>query len=308
MRTHNLLVVIGIALFVYILSRVGLRSIAEVMLSADPWYLLLLIPLLAANVLTKGLKWKEIIRAHSTDYPILSSCKIFLIGLFTGLVTPARAGDIIRVFYLRKSNNISTAKAVSTVFIDRLLDIITLVVLLGISVAVLGTYISIPLYFSLFTFLFLIAFFVAMKRGLIEKVLKFLFSLFAPEKYRPALREFYHNAKNSDKGLILTAFLLGLVTWGLTIGEGYLIVLSLGLKIPISYLALSIPIITIVEILPISISGMGTREATCIFLFSLIGIKADEAVAFSLLYALLTYWFLGVIGAVLWVRNPVQFK
>lgn len=256
-------------------------------------------------MLTKGLKWEAVIKAHSANYPLLDSCKVFLIGLFTGLVTPARAGDIIRVFYLRNSN-ISTAKAFSTVFIDRLLDIVTLAILSAISVAVLGTYVNIPLFFSIFTFLLIIVFLAALKKGLIEKLLKLFFSLFAPEKYRPALKEFYRNAKNSDKPLIIKAFLLGLINWGLTMGEGYLIVLSLGLDIPFSYLALSIPIITIIEILPISISGIGTREAACIFLFSLIGIKAEAAVAFSLLYALLTYWFLGMVGAVLWIRTPVQ--
>lgn len=66
-------------------------------------------------------------------------------------------------------------------------------------------------------------------------------------------------------------------------------------------------LVVIIELIPVSISGVGTRDAFLIFVLGLIGIGKESAIAFSLLY-LLTYWFLGLIGFFFWVKEPVKLK
>ena len=50
-----------------------------------------------------------------------------------------------------------------------------------------------------------------------------------------------------------------------------------------------IPLITLLDALPISFSGLGTRDAAMIFLFSLMSLSAEAAVSFSLLILVFNY-------------------
>ena len=67
----------------------------------------------------------------------------------------------------------------------------------------------------------------------------------------------------------------------------YFIVLALGLDVSLFYIFLFIPIVTIIEILPISILGLGSRDAAIILLFALIGINKENAFAISFLLLIL---------------------
>jgi uncharacterized membrane protein YbhN (UPF0104 family) len=95
---------------------------------------------------------------------------------------------------------------------------------------------------------------------------------------------------------------MGTLSW-LVVGYGcFMLALSLGLNISYWYLLVSLAISSAVAILPISISGLGTREATFILLFSLIAIVPEEAISFSLL--VLAWNLLPMLpGAILYVSK-----
>ena len=60
------------------------------------------------------------------------------------------------------------------------------------------------------------------------------------------------------------------------------------------------------DLLPISISGIGTRDMALIFLFGLKGVSAEQAVAFSLLYLFMSYWLIALIGVGVYFRYPIE--
>jgi hypothetical protein len=65
-------------------------------------------------------------------------------------------------------------------------------------------------------------------------------------------------------------------------------ILTLALGMPLSYLsfALLLPVMIVIELLPISILGFGPREAALFMLFTNSGIHKEDLVVFSLLMAL----------------------
>jgi len=90
-----------------------------------------------------------------------------------------------------------------------------------------------------------------------------------------------------------------------TISGLYLLALALGLPIkfvPVSY---AIALGSLVTLLPISISGLGTREATIIAYLSTLGISAEAALGFSLLVFATFYLGGGLMGAAAWWLKPV---
>jgi uncharacterized membrane protein YbhN (UPF0104 family) len=52
---------------------------------------------------------------------------------------------------------------------------------------------------------------------------------------------------------------------------------------------------------------MGTREATVIYFFSVVGVGAVDAVGFSLVYVLCGTYLTALAGFVLWLRHPVKW-
>jgi uncharacterized membrane protein YbhN (UPF0104 family) len=68
------------------------------------------------------------------------------------------------------------------------------------------------------------------------------------------------------------------------IGAGW----SLGLHIPLSMFAIVMPIVLLVSLLPLSLGGVGMREAASVSLFGLAGVAPDAAFALAGLVSLLT--------------------
>tara|TARA_B100000427_G_C15460098_1_gene573624 strand:- start:997 stop:1215 length:219 start_codon:yes stop_codon:yes gene_type:complete len=64
----------------------------------------------------------------------------------------------------------------------------------------------------------------------------------------------------------------------------------------------------LVSFLPISISGLGTRDATLIFLFSLINIQSELALSYSLLIFFTIFLAGGLFGYFCWWIKPLDFN
>ena len=85
----------------------------------------------------------------------------------------------------------------------------------------------------------------------------------------------------------------------------YLIALSIGLKIKIVYFFIFLPIVGAITMLPISLGGLGLRDAATIYFFAKAGVSRDSAFAMSLLNFsfILVYGAIGGLIYVLTVRH-----
>ena len=64
----------------------------------------------------------------------------------------------------------------------------------------------------------------------------------------------------------------------------------------------------LISFIPISISGLGTRDAALIYLFSLVELKPELAVSYAFLVFLTFFVCGGLIGAVAWWIKPLEFN
>jgi uncharacterized protein (TIRG00374 family) len=307
-------VLIGLVLFALILLNLDLNALAAVILNANPSYLLIALALVALTLVGKGLKWMLIIRAGGKQCPLPESTKLFCIGFFLSLLTPGRIGDLARALYLR--DRMPAGSALSTVIVDRLIDIVIILLLSLFSVigfAYLFGIVVVPpeIVLAIMAVFFLSAGFF-MRKKYATLVLRPFYNMFIPprlkETFRLNFRSFYASLKelrNSKLNLMLSVT-LGFANWLISIATGYFIALSLGINVPFFFFILLIPMLSLIELLPISVSGIGTRDAGAIFLFSFYSVSAEPAVAFSLLYLVLAYFSVALIGALLFMLNPLK--
>jgi hypothetical protein len=84
----------------------------------------------------------------------------------------------------------------------------------------------------------------------------------------------------------------------------YILALSFPISIPFISFILIYPIASLISLIPVTVSGFGTREGTLIYLFSLYGIADETTVAISLggyVVTMLIPSFIG--GALSFLRN-----
>jgi len=297
-RYQKYLIVIGISLFAYLIIKTDPQAILDSLKTINFQILLLILPVLVLDGLVKGNKWKLVIRSHGMDYPLKDSIQAFLIGVFFGLVTPGRAGDVVRANFLQQKQK-SYSKSLSTVLVDRVIDIGTLAVLGTLSVFLISYLFGRPDIAYILLILLLIGYFTGLAALSSERISMF----FLKRIGRQSLIDFYINLRQLDKKKLFFATILGFIAWVITPIEALIIIYSMDLNVTFLFIFLCIPIITLAEIIPVTISGLGTREAAYIALFGLIGISEPVAIAYSLSYLVFTFWGPALVGLFFWIQK-----
>jgi uncharacterized membrane protein YbhN (UPF0104 family) len=109
----------------------------------------------------------------------------------------------------------------------------------------------------------------------------------------------------SQGRLMLTATLLSVVVQVANVILVWLIGEALGLPIPPLYYGVLVPLVTLLTLAPISLNGMGLREAGTVLLLAPLGVSTASAVTLSLLtFAVFTAASLGGLGFYLVGRFP----
>jgi len=134
-----------------------------------------------------------------------------------------------------------------------------------------------------------------------KKRSKFLLRIFykklIPKKIKERIKKGFHSFYEDmpKKRYFILFFLLNLINWIISYTVVFFIGLSLGIDISFFYFLAILPIGTFVSLIPITINGLGTREAMLITLFSLFNINATKVFSMSIL----SLFFAGVIPAII---------
>lgn len=302
MKIKKYLPIIGIAIFLYILIRLDISIILSEMFKINLIFLLASFFLLFLLMITQTTKWFVIAKAQKIGVPFLESFKINLITNFYGSITPSRLGTLIRAEYLKKYTN-KFGKGLSNFIIDKVLDIISLllisIVFSFIIINQLGLVLTLNLLFFLLILSFLSIIFMDKRKS--KFLLRWIYRILIPkkmkEKAKTTFEEFYEDMPK--KKYFLLFFLTNLINWFIVYLIVFLIALGLGINLPfIIFLALY-PLGTLSTMIPITIAGLGTREAVLISLFSIFNISAEKVFSLSLLVFIITIIIPAIIGAIL---------
>jgi hypothetical protein len=139
---------------------------------------------------------------------------------------------------------------------------------------------------------------------------RFLFGKIVPEKFKNKLNEgineFNEGINQMINPILLFGIFLTVLSYSIFFFQCYLVARSMGLPMNYIELALIMSIVNLITFIPISISGLGTREASMIFLFKTIGLSTEIAVSFSFLVFFTSFICGGLMGFIAWWYNPIQ--
>ncbi len=131
----TLVVAATAGLLVVFLWNADLGRVAADLREADAGLLLLALATIGVNVLVRSLRWQYLLAPLGAT-ACRHAAEATIIGFAASAVLPARAGEIIRPYVLARREQLSTAGAFATIIIERLLDLLTVLVLFGASVLV----------------------------------------------------------------------------------------------------------------------------------------------------------------------------
>ena len=313
MNPSRLLPLIGIVIFLYLLSSINLPEVAHIILKVNLLIFGIAILVTAVDITLKAFKWKLIFSIYNIPVPYSRFLSSWIIGLSLSMITPGKVGDFGKAYYLK--DKAPLGKSLTTVMAARIIDLITLFILAIIGLTIFATTYSpntIILTITYFLFaVFLIGITLLSKQSIATRILKPFFVRLVPSRYKPILTSVYGDFYSGvglilgRKKMLVFVILITLLIWLGTVLALFLVAQSLGFDIPYDFLLIVFPVITLLEALPISFSGVGTRDATLIFFFGFIMLSAEAALSISLLYLLMTYIFV-VIGFWLWHKNPIR--
>lgn len=302
---------IGVVIIVFILSKLDLTEIKEIFFSSNKYYLIFGFLLTIVSIFAKSLRWNYLKKIQGIKYSITNSFVMYSASLLVGLATPGRLGELSKLFYL-KNDGYSYGKSLFNVVIDRLFDMFFLLVFGAAGMFFFFNLFKkeIP-YILIFTVIALIFVYLFIKTNLLKAILSRAFNFIIPVKYQKSwqvnLQDFIVDLKSLKAKHYLFALAITCISWLLYYFQMSIFARAIGIDISFLYLAISTTVAGIVTMIPISYSGIGTRDLVLITLFSLVFISKESAVTLSSLI-LFTHIFMAIMGFVCWLKKPLRLK
>ena len=294
----------ALLVFFFLAKKISFAEIGRELRDASWGWLALALSLNVVGLVAASHRWRILTRALGDDIPYGILFRSFLVSHFFGNFLPTRfGGDVVRIWDGSKHSR-SLVRASAVVLVDRATGLIVLFLFaLAASLFRLDMAREIPVIWAALLLgtaglLAIALFFLPAAgrwmerlpaRGLLQKLKTKVLDLRAAIlAYRKSPRAF---AAATAWAVLLQ---LNVILFYILIGK------ALHLSVPVLDYFIFIPVVLLVQTIPISINGWGVREASYIKIFAFYGITAATAVSFSLLDAAFGL-AVGLAGGVIYI-------
>ena len=299
--------IVSFALITYILIyKTSIKEILEALSGANLFWIVISFSLHALGLLISAYRWQILIKAQGDQVPLGFLAKSYLVSSFFNNFLPTRiGGDVVRIWDGSRYSR-SLVKSSAVIVVERLTGIIVLLVfalvasLIRLEMAQQIPVIWVSLLLGILGLLLIALFFMPISKKLLERI---------PEKgilqkIKPKIFTFRDTALiyRDKKSYFFKALFWALLLQINVILHYFLIGKALHLDIQLIDYFIFIPIVHLILIIPITISGFGLREGTYIEIFKFYGISASVAVSFSFIDVIFQL-VVGLVGAVIYITR-----
>jgi uncharacterized membrane protein YbhN (UPF0104 family) len=305
-RRHVLLaakIAVSIILLVVLFSRIDVGRLWATARQASIGWLIAAFVIYSVNVAAAVWRWRLLLEAQHVDIPSKRLLGSFLVATFFNNFLPSNiGGDFIRI---ADSARVTGSKTLATmvILVDRGLGLMALVLVaaLGASASVRIHPAAMPIWP------------VWLWAGFLIGAVASAPAVFAPDGFGRLLQPLtvFHPEWVGDRietltealtkfrdapGALVGCFGGALFVQATIVVFYFAVAYALHLDVPLSDLAVVVPVSFVVQMLPVSVNGFGVREATFSFYFSKVGHSIESALLVSLVAQALIMLF-SLIGA-----------
>ncbi len=287
----------------------GPRELWAVLERLDPAYGLLSLVFMGLTILIGMLRWRKVLLVQDIRLSVGRASEISLVAhFFNSLLLGSTGGDLVKAFYAARETHHLKTEAVVTVFVDRLIGLLSMLVfatammlpnlaLLTAHRPLAGLALLIVLMLLAGGMFTILSFWGGISRRWPQAR---LWLRKAPkgevlERSLDACRRF-----GQEPLFLVRAFGLSMVLNVACVLQVWALARGLGLVVDPVVLFVVVPVIICISALPITPSGLGVRENLYVLMLAEIGIHATQALSLSLLaYAGSLFW--SVVGGLVYV-------
>jgi len=282
-------VAISMALLALLLCKLDSARIVDAVHQAAWWTILIAVALQMLLFSLASLRWWVLLNYHACGYRPATLLAPYFIGvLFNNILPTALGGSLFRMYYIYQDNH-GAVVAASPIVTERLLGLVAMITTATMVVPFLSHE---PAY-------------VRVLANTLPWLLALAFAALAligsPPVYRvvQAALVRWHRFKIvatalrvaeavqiylAHPGLVVSVFAISVGLQVMSASVYYLLGLGLGVTLtPLDYLLIA-PLVFIAATLPVSIGGLGVREAAAVSLFTAAGMPTSDAGALAFLY------------------------
>lgn len=277
-RKHTLLVLklsVSILLLLFLYHNTPLQQIGAVLAQSNLALLALVGCLLLLNTTLSALKWRILLLSDQIDIPLSKLVVSYLIGGFFNLFLPSNiGGDSYRIYdIMRKSGQ--GVRTAASVFADRLSGFIALTCLSLAASIFVAVHVDRPFLFTLPLIVLcglLLALYLLWRRTPVLWMLRVSRLDRFPKLLRFCETFFAAFARyGSEPGTVVRVMLISFAFQFLLILAVYLMAWAIQAQVPFIYFLAFVPLITLMEAVPVSVYGIGVRDMGYVFFFQFAG-------------------------------------
>jgi len=311
----RLLRYLGFLLLVVLVVVAGPGKMLRVALEARPSWLLVAFVLNVPQLGLKAFRWFLLVRWQGLRLSYPRALLAYFSCLLVGFLTPGRIGEVTKAFTLKYESGTSLSYALSSVVLDRMFDMYLLLSLGSLGIvrfALVGTVLSWPTFIALCVLLCIPLLFLHQRltrwAGAWAIRLPVLRSraAFLNEK----VNQFADGLAVLRPGRILLAIGLTACAYAIFFLQCLCCAWALNFTLPVTDLVLLMAATNFLSFIPITVSGLGTREACLTFFLARVAPPQPQAVAvtFGLTLFLVLFVGGGLIGFVCWQWAPIGLR
>ena len=249
MRKTLLSIILGIGIIAILIY---ISNIKNTLKDINPLWIILAILVYNINWFLRGYRWKKILEYTGYKIRLVDSISITVLGNFINIITPAKIGDFVRAYILKRDNNTDISKGLASVVVDRILDFLIVSILSYISFYIISKTVSLPERIGILVndSIYILIIGLVITTLIIRYIMKNMM-----KKY-----EYISNLLNLRRIIYLS--IISVILWISELSTIIILFYSLNLEINIYLLTMAVMVANLTKALPLTPGGIGTYEAT----------------------------------------------
>lgn len=284
-------------------------ELTALLTALDLRFLPLILLLLFFNTAASAWKWRLFLLADGVNIPLSTLTVTYLIGSFYNLFLPSNiGGDSYRIYDIAKKSS-SGVRSAASVFADRFSGFLALVTLSLLSSVLVARQFD-NLFFFLGPLLILLLLLAVLAALVKEKPVRLFLAATRLNRF-PLLvsltEKFFLSVQcyGADRRLLIKVMAISFAFQLSVIVIVWLLALSIHAQVPFFYFSAFVPLITLLEAVPISIFGLGLRDAGYVFFFGWTGMTELQTRSLALLFFAMAVSY-SLIGGLAYLGRTAQ--
>ena len=292
--------------------------------TANYWWLLPGVAVYMLAVWVRAWRWHYLLRPLKA-IPTASMFPIVAIGYMGNNIYPARAGEVLRAYVLKKKEGVAISASLATIIVERIFDGVVMLAFIfvnlgelarltktdtvnaSISIQLIAFWGSVVFFGALLVFLL-----AAMFPAVSERILNWVASHLAPARFRSQLLEVGSRFLGGLEALrspleILMVFLTSVVIWLLETGKYWFVMHAFNFEVSFFALMLMNGVVNLATTIPSAPGYVGTFDAPGIAVLEAYGISHALASGYTFVLHFALWLPITALGAYYLAREGIQW-